>query len=120
MGLFMLRPIRRIVQKMYHQPGNGPDVERLKKNYFECHALAQPDYTGLSTEGEGGSGDRPSPVKVRMRFNEDAYLFTGVTLGEAALTILKYPDTEAHGIGGGVLTSATLGHALWIGCELLA
>lgn len=44
----------------------------------------------------------------RMRWEGSMYYLTGVCLAEAAITIAR-SKTQAHELGGGILTPATLG-----------
>jgi short subunit dehydrogenase-like uncharacterized protein len=96
----LLRPIRKILPKIWYQPGEGADEGKIEKNWFEHRGVAEADDTST----------KPKPkVLVRMRFDGDPYIFTAIALGEAARIVLWQQDTWAHKFGGGVLTSATLG-----------
>ncbi|EGU83800.1 hypothetical protein FOXB_05670 [Fusarium oxysporum f. sp. conglutinans Fo5176] len=48
---------------------------------------------------------------AKSGFDGSIYLFTGICITEAALTLLRGEETYATKTGGGFLTSATLGHA---------
>ncbi|RKK37045.1 hypothetical protein BFJ66_g13179 [Fusarium oxysporum f. sp. cepae] len=48
---------------------------------------------------------------AKSGFDGSIYLFTGICITEAALTLLRGEETYATKMGGGFLTSATLGHA---------
>ena len=65
---------------------------------FVCKALG---------EADSDAAKRPRAI-ASLKWNGSFYHLTGVFLAEAALTILR-SDTEAHKLGGGVLTPATLG-----------
>lgn len=50
-------------------------------------------------------------IIAKSGFSGSIYLFTGICLAEAALTLLRGDETDAIRIGGGFLTPATLGRA---------
>ncbi|KAF7624837.1 hypothetical protein AFLA_001717 [Aspergillus flavus NRRL3357] len=97
--LILLRPIRKLLPKLWYEPGGGAGQSDIEKNWFEYRCVAE--------------ADTPTKPKqkalVRMRYESDPYIFTAVALGEAARILLWQKDTWAHKFGGGVLTSATLG-----------
>lgn len=98
--LILLPPVRKLLPKLWYQPGEGAGQSKIEKNWFENRVVAEADTSRM----------QPRPkVLVRMRYDGDAYLFTAVALAEAARILLWQKDTWAHKFGGGVLTPATLG-----------
>lgn len=95
----LLRPVRKLLPKLWYQPGSGAGEEQIKNNWFEIRGVAE---TNTSTQPK-------SKALVRMRYESDPYIFTAVALGEAARILLWQQDTWAHKFGGGVLTPAMLG-----------
>lgn len=75
---------------------------QAKKEHCEWRAIANADVS-----------DPQDPKRAfgRLRWEGSMYDLTGVLLAEAGLTIARNSNTAAHGIGGGVLTPATLGGA---------
>lgn len=99
-SLFSLRPIRWIMSKLWYKPGDGINPDKIKKNWLEYRTVAEADTPNHPKQ----------KALVRMRYDSDPYIFTAVTIGEAARVILQSGDTPAHKLGGGVLTPATLGN----------
>lgn len=98
--LILLPPVRKLLPKLWYQPGEGAGQSKIEKNWFEYRGVAEADT----------STTQPKPkVFVRMRYEGDAYVFTAIALAEAARILLWQQDTWAHKFGGGVLTPATLG-----------
>ncbi|OGM48631.1 hypothetical protein ABOM_002060 [Aspergillus bombycis] len=97
--LILLRPIRKLLPKLWYEPGTGASQDKIEKNWFEYRCVA---------EADTATKVKPKAL-VRMRYEGDAYIFTAAALGEAARILLWQKDTWAHNFGGGVLTSATLG-----------
>ncbi|KAL2836989.1 Saccharopine dehydrogenase-domain-containing protein [Aspergillus pseudoustus] len=95
----LLRPLRRILPKLWYEPGSGATESRIRDNWFEYRGVAEAD---TATQA------KPTTL-VRMRCDSDAYIFTAIALGEAARIVLWQEGTWAHKLGGGVLTPATLG-----------
>ncbi|KAF4987059.1 hypothetical protein FGRMN_10555 [Fusarium graminum] len=90
-------PLRYLVARMI-PPGTGPSEEARKGHYFKYRVVAIADE----------KGDRVVPrVEVKFEYEGDPYVFTGVALTLAALTLLQ-DDTPAHRRGG-ILTPAALG-----------
>ena len=102
--LFLLKPIRWLLSRVWYQPGDGSRMEKLQLNRFEYRCVAEADTTFLNAEKQENQ-----KALVKLRYEGDPYLFTAVTLAEAAKIILRQQGTEAHKIGGGILTPATLG-----------
>ncbi|KAH8697966.1 Saccharopine dehydrogenase-domain-containing protein [Talaromyces proteolyticus] len=97
--LILLRPIRKLLPRLWYQPGEGAGQSKIKNNWFEYRGVAEADTL-----------TQPKPkVLVRMRYDGDPYVFTAIALGEAARILLWQQDTWAHKFGGGVMTPATLG-----------
>lgn len=98
--LILLPPVRKLLPKLWYQPGEGAGQSKIENNWFEHRGVAEADTSKM----------QPRPkVLVRMRYDGDAYLFTAIALAEAARILLWQQDTWAHKFGGGVLTPATLG-----------
>ncbi|KAL7952513.1 hypothetical protein V8C34DRAFT_299146 [Trichoderma compactum] len=90
---------RFILTRFIYPEGYSLDPKRLKDYRFSHRTLAVAD-----------TGDE-STVKravVDLLFQGDQYKFTGIAMVEAALTLLE-GGTEAHRLGGGVMTPAMLG-----------
>ena len=96
--LILLRPVRKLVPKLWFQPGEGASESKLEKNWFEYRGVAETD----------PSSQPKRRAVFRMRYDGDPYIFTAVALGEAARIVLWQQGTWAHQFGG-VLTPATLG-----------
>ncbi|KAE8404932.1 hypothetical protein BDV37DRAFT_103758 [Aspergillus pseudonomiae] len=97
--LILLRPIRKLLPKLWYEPGSGAGQGKIENNWFEYRCVAEAD-TATKLK---------SKALVRMRYESDPYIFTAAALGEAARILLWQKDTWAHKLGGGVLTPATLG-----------
>ncbi|KAM0225799.1 hypothetical protein ACHAQD_000758 [Fusarium lateritium] len=90
-------PLRYFVTTMF-PPGTGPSEEARKGHYFKYRIVA------IADEKEG----KPAPrVEVKFEYDGDPYVFTGVALTQAAVTLL-HGGTSAHRRGG-ILTPASLG-----------
>ncbi|KAM0427531.1 hypothetical protein ACHAPT_007491 [Fusarium lateritium] len=90
-------PLRSLVTKKLFPPGTGPSEEQRRGNHFTYRVVAIPD-------DQQGTSRR---VEVKFTYQGDPYVFTGVSLTEAALVLLE-GGTPAHQRGG-ILTSAMLG-----------
>ncbi|KAM0343847.1 hypothetical protein ACHAPU_008116 [Fusarium lateritium] len=90
-------PLRYIVTRMF-PPGTGPSEEARKGHYFKYRVVA------IADEKQEKAAPR---VEVKFAYDGDPYVFTGVALTQAALTLLQ-DDTPAHRRGG-ILTPAALG-----------
>ncbi|KAF7536119.1 hypothetical protein G7Z17_g13092 [Cylindrodendrum hubeiense] len=94
-----IRPLRTLVTQRLFPPGTGPSAEQRAGHHFSYRTVAvadTPDNTAA-----------PS-VEVDFAYDNDPYVFTGMTLTEAALVLLE-GGTPAHERGGGILTPALLG-----------
>lgn len=96
--LLIFKPVRMLIKKFVTAPGEGPDKNAQKKERVEYRAVATADL---------GAGLMKRAYS-RAQYNGGMYYLTGVLLAEGALTILK-DESKAKEMGGGVLTSATLG-----------
>ncbi|KAJ5155790.1 Saccharopine dehydrogenase-domain-containing protein [Penicillium capsulatum] len=95
----LLRPIRKLLPRLWYQPGEGAGEGKIKNNWFEYRGVAEAD-----------APIQPTPKAfVRMRYEGDPYIFTAVALGEAARIVLWQHGTWAHHFKGGVMKPATLG-----------
>ena len=88
--------VRWLARKVVYQPGTGPTRESSQKDYIEWRAIGVAD----SAQLQKGF--------AKLAFHGSAYKLTGVFLAEAAMVILRDRCT-AHDLGGGILTTATLG-----------
>lgn len=95
--ILALRPVRWILRSLVFQPGQGPTPEQAAKEEIEAFAVALAD--GQSKKKAWG----------HIQWKGSMYGFTAVLVSEAAATILNEQDISAKGLGGGVLTPATLG-----------
>ncbi|KPM43858.1 hypothetical protein AK830_g2676 [Neonectria ditissima] len=90
--------LRTFVSKRLFPAGTGPSAEAREGNYFKYRTVAVADTP------------KDSPVRrveVHFVYDGDPYVFTGVSLTEAALLLLQ-GGTPAHERGG-ILTPALLG-----------
>ncbi|KAI6801602.1 hypothetical protein KC360_g2450 [Hortaea werneckii] len=99
MMALILPPVRWLLKKFVYQPGEGPSKEQVRHEYAEWRAIANADVSDPND---------PKRVLGRMRWEGSMYQLTGVCLAEAAITIAR-EKTQAHELGGGILTPATLG-----------
>ncbi|KAL6701678.1 hypothetical protein J3F84DRAFT_399393 [Trichoderma pleuroticola] len=90
---------RFILTRFIYPEGYSPDPKRLKDYRFSHRTLAVAD-----------TGDESTAKRaiVDFKFQDDQYKFTGIAMVEAAVTLLE-GGTEAHRLGGGVMTPAMLG-----------
>ncbi|KAL7797878.1 hypothetical protein V8C43DRAFT_329174 [Trichoderma afarasin] len=90
---------RFILTRFIYPEGYSPDPRRLKDHRFSHRTLAVAD-----------TGDESTTKRaiVDFKFQGDQYKFTGIAMVEAAVTLLQ-GGTEAHRLGGGVMTPAMLG-----------
>ncbi|KAL6829655.1 hypothetical protein J3E69DRAFT_380057 [Trichoderma sp. SZMC 28015] len=99
-GFFLSFSLTRFILTRFIYPeGYSPDPERLKDHRFSHRTLAVAD-----------TGDESTAKRaiVDFKFQGDQYKFTGIAMVEAAATLLQ-GGTEAHRLGGGVMTPAMLG-----------
>ncbi|KAF2497744.1 hypothetical protein BU16DRAFT_457530 [Lophium mytilinum] len=84
---------------MLPAPGEGPTEESSKDDLLHYRAVGVADSKGKER------------AIAEWEVHTGAYAVTGLTLAEAAMVILKgdLASTEAGKMGGGLLTSATLG-----------
>lgn len=87
--------IRNLAKKYVYQPGEGPTKEEYKNDRFEYRGLGKPDI------------ETPNAPRAFCRFSYESscYAFTGMSLSEAAASLLK----DNHTLPGGVYTPASLG-----------
>ncbi|CAM1506845.1 Fc.00g064860.m01.CDS01 [Cosmosporella sp. VM-42] len=97
-SLLVIRPFRTLLAKHLFPAGTGPSAETRQGNHFKYRVI-----------GVADTEDAPKKrVEVKFEYQGDPYVFTGMTLTEAALLLVE-GGTEAHRRGGGILTSALLG-----------
>lgn len=98
-ALANIRPQRTLVSRRLFPAGTGPSVEERVGNHFSYRTVALADMPK----------DTAAPqVEVTFAYDGDPYVFTGVSLTEAALVLLE-GGTPAHERGRGILTPALLG-----------
>jgi short subunit dehydrogenase-like uncharacterized protein len=95
--LVRLASVRWTLRKFVTAPGGGPSRESTVGNRIE--------YRGIASSEKDGKTVR---VMGRLAFEGDAYSLTGLTLTQAALTLLQEKGL-AKSLGGGYLTAAMLG-----------
>jgi len=88
-------PIRKLAKKYVYQPGDGPTKDEYKNDRFEYRGIAMPD---LQTTN-------PHRAFASLSFESSCYVFTAVSLAEAAISILR----DEHKLAGGVYTPSSLG-----------
>lgn len=93
----LLPPVRWLLAKFVYQPGQGPTRDEVLNDSLEYRAVAFAD----DRSGKKASG--------RLYFEGSLYHLTGILLANAAATLVYDDDIAAKRLGGGVLTSATLG-----------
>lgn len=99
-GFFLSFSVTRFILTRFIYPeGYSPDPKRLKDYRFSHRTLAVAD-----------TGDESTAKRaiVDFKFQGDQYKFTSIAMVEAAVTLLE-GGTEAHRLGGGVMTPAMLG-----------
>ncbi|KAJ4289193.1 hypothetical protein N0V90_011535 [Kalmusia sp. IMI 367209] len=96
--LLLVSPIRKFLTKVIPSPGEGPSKESAAKDRTSWRSVARSD------------SPNPQTAVCEMAYPEDMYSLTAILLSEATMVLLR-PDREnwAQKLGGGVLTSATLG-----------
>jgi hypothetical protein len=101
LGLFLNFSFTRyILTRFIYPEGYTPASKQLKGGHrFSHRTLGVADTSDESTVKR---------VIVDFKFQGDQYKFTGIAMIEAAVTLLE-GGTEAHRIGGGVMTPAMLG-----------
>ncbi|KAH7171025.1 Saccharopine dehydrogenase-domain-containing protein [Dactylonectria macrodidyma] len=98
-ALARIPPLRTFVSQRLFPAGTGPSAMERAGHYFRYRTLAVAD----------APEDAAAPkVEVEFAYDGDSYVFTGVSLTEAALLLLE-GGTPAHECGGGILTPALLG-----------
>ncbi|KAI9780050.1 MAG: hypothetical protein M1839_007032 [Geoglossum umbratile] len=91
-------PIRWLLKRSVYSPGQGPPEETFAKNHISVKAVAIADENSPSAQR----------AAAEFQYPGGPYHFTGASLAEAAMVILR-DDTVAKTRGGGFLTPATLG-----------
>ena len=98
MAALAIPPMRWLIKKLVYKPGEGPTKEDTSKDHIEWRGIA--------------TADTPQQQRAwaKLRFEGSTYHITAILMVEAAITILR-DETEAHKIGGGIITPETLGQA---------
>ncbi|KAE9367343.1 hypothetical protein N431DRAFT_561351 [Stipitochalara longipes BDJ] len=95
-SLFIAIPFMRTLARKYvYQPGDGPTKAQTKNDRFEYRGIGTPDV------------QTPNPARAfcKARYEGSVYEFTGLSLSQAAISILQ----DNHKLSGGVYTPACLG-----------
>ncbi|KAK4084361.1 uncharacterized protein Triagg1_841 [Trichoderma aggressivum f. europaeum] len=90
---------RFILTRFIYPEGYSPDPKRLEDYRFSHRTL---------TVADTGDESTAKRAIVDFKFQGDQYKFTGIAMVEAAVTLLE-GGTEAHRLGGDVMTPAMLG-----------
>ncbi|ENH66337.1 Trans-acting enoyl reductase [Fusarium oxysporum f. sp. cubense race 1] len=93
-----LAPVRWLLRR-FSPIAQKDAAEAVKQEFYHNTAVAIAD-----------TPNRERAI-AKSGFDGSIYLFTGICITEAALTLLRGEETYATKMGGGFLTSATLGHA---------
>ncbi|KAH7163139.1 Saccharopine dehydrogenase-domain-containing protein [Dactylonectria estremocensis] len=100
-ALTHIPPLRTLVSRLF-PTSTGPSATERVRHHFRYRTLAIAD----------ASEDAAAPkIEVEFAYDGDSYVFTGISLTEAALLLLE-GGTPAHERGGGILTPALLGEKL--------
>lgn len=102
-ALLLLPPVRALVKRYVYAPGSGPTKEDSANDRVEYRAIATADQ---DTTAVGGA---PKRVFGRLTYEGPMYVFTGVLMAEAAMTVLENEDKIRKVSRGGIVTPATLG-----------
>ncbi|KAH7419616.1 Saccharopine dehydrogenase-domain-containing protein [Cadophora sp. MPI-SDFR-AT-0126] len=86
---------RTIARKYVVKPGDGPTREQYKNDRVEYRGIGIPDV------------QTPNPPKAfcRVKFEGSLYAYTGLSVAQAAVSILR----DGHDLSGGIYTPACLG-----------
>jgi len=86
---------RTIARKYVYKPGEGPTREQYKNDRVEYRGIGIPDV------------QTPNPPRAfcRAKYEGSLYAYTGLSLAEAAISILR----DEHDLSGGIYTPACLG-----------
>lgn len=99
LALLLIPQVRSLVKRYIYAPGSGPTMEESANDHVEYRALATPDQN-IST---------PQRAFGKLKYQGPMYVFTGLMMAEAAMTILENEDKVKKVSRGGVVTPATLG-----------
>lgn len=99
LALLLIPQVRSLVKRYIYAPGSGPTMEESANDHVEYRALATPDQN-IST---------PQRAFGKLKYQGALYVFTGLMMAEAAMTILENEDKVKKVSRGGVVTPATLG-----------
>ncbi|GJP87192.1 saccharopine dehydrogenase [Aspergillus niger] len=109
----LLPPIRTLVRKYIYTPGTGPTLEDSVNDFVEYRAVATADQDTA----------KPQRVLGKLRYQGTMYEFTGLSLAEAAMTIIENEEKVKNVSRCGIVTTATLGQEFidrWdkVGCHI--
>ena len=99
LGLFSLRPVRWLLEKIVTAPGQGPSKASTEGNRIELRGIATGDKDG-----------KPVQVMGKLAYESDAYSLTGIVATEAAMVLLQN-EALVKELEGGYLTPGVLGQA---------
>ncbi|CZR66899.1 uncharacterized protein PAC_16800 [Phialocephala subalpina] len=95
-SLMLAIPFMRVIgRKLVYQPGDGPTKEESKNDRFEYRGIGTPDIAAPNSPR----------AFCKAAYEGSLYEFTGLSLAQAALSILR----DQHDLSGGVYTPACLG-----------
>ncbi|KAE8395763.1 Saccharopine dehydrogenase-domain-containing protein [Aspergillus alliaceus] len=99
MLLLLLPPVRWLLRQYVYAPGSGPRMEDSIHDRLEYRAVATADQRA------------PDPKRAlgKLRYQGTMYVFTGLLLAEAAMTILENEEKVKKVSRCGLVTPATLG-----------
>jgi short subunit dehydrogenase-like uncharacterized protein len=89
--------MRWLLKKWAYDPGQGPTKEAFQNNRLVYKAIAKADC------------EPEKRAVATFEYTGGGYYLTGILVTEAAMTILKGNEMPAAKMGGGLLTTATLG-----------
>ncbi|KAG9247255.1 Saccharopine dehydrogenase-domain-containing protein [Calycina marina] len=95
-GIILAIPfLRNTAKRFVVQPGHGPTKEESSRERFEFRGIGTPDVPGQA----------PARAYCKFSYQGSLYTYTGISLAEAAISILR----DDHKLGGGIYTPAVLG-----------
>ncbi|GAM42900.1 hypothetical protein TCE0_044r17284 [Talaromyces pinophilus] len=95
--LLLLAPVRALMRQFVFKSGDGPDMEKARKEVIELRAVGKP-----ASEAAGSK-----QVLGNLTYHGSMYYLTATFLAEAAASMLEEDDSPR--LTGGVYTPACLG-----------
>ncbi|KAE8349986.1 Saccharopine dehydrogenase-domain-containing protein [Aspergillus coremiiformis] len=111
--LLLLPPVRWFLKKIIFAPGSGPRMEDSVNDRVEYRAVATADQ----------NTSNPKRAIGKLRFQGTMYVFAGLLLAEAGMTILENEEKVKKVSRCGLVTPATLGQEYIdrlekVGCQI--